>query len=185
MTVEVEEVEQEDFLAHYGKKGMKWGQRKAARIEKNASIDGARARQGQRSAEINSLTAQRMTAKNKKGKAQIDSKLADKNFELKNSPDARQAAQLKTGEKVMKGVKVAAMLGLSVAGLGIAANIVNDALNDMDNSGNRNELLTLQARANSDNPLLSSKIETIGNPEAYGRALGEKIARENPGLFKK
>jgi hypothetical protein len=134
MTVEVEG---DDWLAHYGKLGMRWGKHKAARLEKNANIDGARARQGQRQAEIRQLTAQRISANSAKGKKHLDSKIADKQFELKNNPDAHQAAQLKTAEKVMHGAKVTALLGLSVVGLGVAASIVNTELNRIDSPGGK------------------------------------------------
>lgn len=126
----------EDHLAHYGVPGMKWGKRKiAASKERNASIDGARSRQAARKAEIRQLTAQRISERSEKGKAHIDRKLADKKFEIDNNPDSQAAKQLKTGEKVMKGVKIAAILGMSVVGLGAAASIVNQELNKLDNDG--------------------------------------------------
>lgn len=123
-----------DHLEHYGVPGMKWGKRKvAASKERNASIDGARGRQAVRQAEVRSLTAQRISERSEKGKAHLDRKIADKKFEIENNSDVATSKQLKTGEKVMKGVKITAMLGMSVVGLGVAASIVNNELNDMNN----------------------------------------------------
>lgn len=128
MTAEIE-----DHLAHYGVPGMKWGKRKVAESKaRNASIDGARARQAGRKAEVRALTAKRITERSEKGKAKLDRAIADKNFEIDNNPDSKAAKQLKTGEKVMKGVKITALLGMSVVGLGTAASIINQELNKFD-----------------------------------------------------
>ena len=123
-----------DFLLHYGKKGMKWGERKAARQEKNANIDSARGAQGKRHAELSKLKMERLNATSNKGKEHLDRKIADKKFEISNHPDAHAASQLKTAEKWMKGAKIAAMMGVAVVGMGTAASILNTELNNMDNS---------------------------------------------------
>lgn len=125
----------EDHLSHYGVPGMKWGKHKVAQSkERNASIDGARGRQAVRKAEIRSLTAQRISERSAKGKAHLDRKLADKKFEVENNDDVKLAKQLKTGEKVMKGVKIAAILGMSVVGFGTAASIINSELAKADDT---------------------------------------------------
>lgn len=125
--------DQIDYLEHYGVPGMKWGKKKVAQSkERNASIDAARGRQAIRKAEVRALTAKRINERSAKGKAHLDRKIADTKFEIENGSDAKAAKQLKTGEKVMKGVKITALLGLSVVGLGTAASIVNSELNKMD-----------------------------------------------------
>lgn len=135
MTIEVE-----DHLEHYGVPGMKWGKRKAAeRRAKNATIDGARGRQAARKAEVRALTAQRINERSEKGKARLDRAIADKKFEIDNNPDSSAAKQLKTGEKVMKGAKIAAILGMSVVGLGAAASIINQELNALDSNNTKDE----------------------------------------------
>jgi len=126
-----------DFLLHYGKKGMKWGERKAARQEKNANIDSARGAQGKRHAELSKLKMERLNATSNKGKEHLDRKIADKKFEISNHPDAHAASQLKTAEKWMKGAKIAAMMGVAVVGMGTAASILNTELNNMDNCANK------------------------------------------------
>lgn len=128
--------EQPDYLEHYGVPGMKWGKRKAAAIKaNNQSIHDSRARQSLRKSEISSLTAQRISATSSKGKSQLDKKLADKHFELKNNPDFMNASRLTSGEKVMKGVKIAGILGLSVVGAGAAANIISSEISINNNRG--------------------------------------------------
>lgn len=116
-----------DHLAHYGKKGMKWGTRKAARAENNSKIMTARGNQAVREGQLTKLTAQRLAATSRVGKAKIDDKISDKSFEIKHHPDARQAAKLTSGEKWLKGGKAAAMLGLSLGGLGTVNNMLNSA----------------------------------------------------------
>lgn len=113
----------EDWLAHYGKKGMKWGERKAVRQAQDANIRTARAKQEIRKSELNTLSMKRLQARSTKGKEHLDRKISDKNFELKNHPDAATAAKLTTGEKWVKGGKTAALMGLSVVGLAGAASI--------------------------------------------------------------
>ena len=126
-----------DYLAHYGKLGMKWGHHKAKAAAEKATIYNARSNQAARRDEINTLTQERIRATTTKGRQHLDAKIADKNFELKNNPDARNAARLTTGEKWLKGAKVAALIGASVVGLGVAASVVNSEIDriDRENSG--------------------------------------------------
>jgi len=136
MTVEVE-----DHLEHYGVPGMKWGKRKVAESKaRNATITDARNRQAVRQAEVRTLTAKRLTARTNKGKEHLDRRIADKKFEIDNGSDASIAKQRKTGEKVLHGVKVSAMLGMAVVGLGGVASIVNSEMNRIDNIGRGKEL---------------------------------------------
>lgn len=121
MTAQIEEGE--DFLAHYGKKGMKWGERKAVRQAQDANIRTARGKQEIRKSELNTLSMKRLQAHTTKGKEHLDQKIADKQFEILNHPDAKTAAKLTTGEKWVKGGKTAALMGLSIVGLGSAASI--------------------------------------------------------------
>jgi hypothetical protein len=121
-----------DYLAHYGKLGMKWGHHKAKVAAEKAAIYGARSNQAARKNEINDLTQARIRATTTKGKRHLDDKIADKSFELKNNPDARTAARLTTGEKWLKGARVAALVGASVVGLGVAASVVNTEMDRME-----------------------------------------------------
>jgi hypothetical protein len=122
----------EDHLAHYGKLGMKWGRHQAKAAAEKAAIYNARSNQAARKTEINSLTQARIHATTAKGKQHLDAQIADKNFELKNNSDARTAARLTTGEKWLKGAKVAALVGASVVGLGVAASVVNSEIDRME-----------------------------------------------------
>lgn len=121
--------DQPDYLEHYGVPGMKWGKKKAAeRKARNDTIDSARSKQSERHAELSKLKMQRLQATSAKGKKHLDRKIEDKNFEIANSSDAHVARQLKTGEKWMKGAKVAGMMGMAVVGLGSAAAILDSAI---------------------------------------------------------
>lgn len=123
-----------DYLAHYGKLGMRWGHHKAKVAAEKAAIANARSNQAARKNEINDLNVARIHASSVKGKQKIDSLIADKTFELKNNPDAATAARLTTGEKWIKGARVAALIGASLIGLGVAANVIDSELKA--NAGN-------------------------------------------------
>jgi hypothetical protein len=124
----------DDFLAHYGVPGMKWGHRRAARVEAKAAkkaaraeedrqIVGARIRQEKRAANLNNKAAATYTATTKKGQKAAEEAYARAEKKLVNNPDAITAARMTSGEKavnrVAMGVTIAA-LGLSIAPAAIA-----------------------------------------------------------------
>lgn len=115
-----------DHLAHYGKKGMKWGVRRRVR---NDSIRDARANQAKRSADLLIISRERITANSKEGRKFIDDKIKDKKFEIRNNPDAKLAAKLTTGERWVKSAKVAALMGLALAGVNEGSRILSEEIN--------------------------------------------------------
>lgn len=87
----------EEFFAHAGVKGMKWGSRKA----KNEAIKGARTRIGVKEEAYRQLAVNRQLATSVKGKTLIDSQMNKLEKQLFDSKDAEVASMLTTGEKWM------------------------------------------------------------------------------------
>lgn len=127
-----------DDIEHYGVKGMRWGKsggksggggpRTAggqARQERNANIMTARVNQSKKASEIKSLSQQRANTSSAKGKAKLDSMIADKEFALKNSNDAALASQRTSGEKWMKAAKTTALIATSLVVGNTVANIID------------------------------------------------------------
>lgn len=176
MTVEVE-----DHLEHYGVPGMKWGKRKIADTrERNTAIKSARAKQDSRKAEVRHLTAKRINARTEKGKAHLDAKIANKKFEIDNGIDSKIAAQRTSGENVMRGVRIAGMIGLSVVGLGTAASIVNSELADQRNKGMGEKLTEEWKRehGSGSSTTLGSSITTPGYSIINGKIIQSHVSPE-------
>lgn len=96
MTLDYNEVKPSlEELAHYGKKGMKWGHRKKYTT---SEIKDARARQGSRLARVNDQAHKLnlATGKNKDVQAQKYIKLRT---ELEKNPDAAIGGRMTRGEK--------------------------------------------------------------------------------------
>jgi len=112
--------EVDDFLAHYGKKGMKWGQRKAARQQESQDIIDARARQEDRkkahASAVNKLDSYSNASKYTKGQKAAEDAYFHSRNELLYGPDAKTAQKKTRGEKVADRV-VMAVGGTIVAGL--------------------------------------------------------------------
>jgi hypothetical protein len=113
--------ETDDFLAHYGVKGMKWGKRKAARLERNREILSARGRQVEREDKYEQSVVDYFNAKTRSGKAKAERAMAENEKKLINSPDAAMAAKLTSGEKWANG---AAWASAGIATATYAALIV-------------------------------------------------------------
>lgn len=108
------------FLAHYGKKGMKWGQRKAARQQESQDILDARSRQEDRkkahTAAVDKLDSYQNAKKYTKGQKAAEEAYFHTKNDLLYGPDAKTAQKKTHGEKVADRV-VMAIGGTVVAGL--------------------------------------------------------------------
>lgn len=126
-------------IEHYGVVGMKWGkttggkptvsvgrtQGSLAREARNTSIKDARGKQQSKVQELGALKQKRLNETSAKGKAKLDSLIADKTFVLKNGSDASLAKQRTTGEKWLKGAGLATKIGLTVVGLGGVVGVIS------------------------------------------------------------
>jgi len=119
----------EEFIAHYGKQGMRWGHRNAANGEAeptkagkkvkvtSADITDARARQVANINKMNSAADDNALASTRKGKAATQ-KLIDKHWDA-YVKDSKVANKTTRGEKV--GLVVLALIG----GVGVAATMAS------------------------------------------------------------
>lgn len=152
------QVREVDDIEHYGVVGMKWGkttggkttvsvgrtQGSLNREAKNTNIKTARTNQKVGAKELKDLHQQRLTASSTKGKAKLDSLIADKTFMLKNGADATLAKQKTTGEKWMKAGGTTAKVALTVVGLGGIASVATSAAQGLASMSNEDsdKLLT-------------------------------------------
>jgi len=115
------DVDVDDFLAHYGKKGMKWGQRRAAKKQERAQNDldivNARVRQQIRAGRLNNKAAATYMTTTKKGQDAAQEAYARAEKKYLNHPDADTAAKLTHGEKVSERV----LVGIGLASIAVFA----------------------------------------------------------------
>lgn len=102
-----------DSLAHYGKKGMKWGVRKKYSTDE---IKDARARQGSRLNAVNQQ-AHKLNLATGKAKDKAAADYAKKLKEFKDNPDAAIGGRMTRGEKA-----AALIIGGPIGALVIAGN---------------------------------------------------------------
>lgn len=108
----------EEWLAHYGVKGMKWGQHKAVT---STDIHNARARTASRQAEISRQIDKVNLAQPGKAQAKEAKKLDEMSLEFLKNPDRATALRLTRGEKVLNGIVA---VGFPGVGTGVVAGSV-------------------------------------------------------------
>lgn len=118
----------EDFLAHYGVKGMKWGKRKAARAEakaarkqRNEDIMNARARVASRQAKLDAALLDASYAQSPEIQKKANRLVTKYTSELVNNmDDLKTSEKLTTGEKWASGLAIG-LSAVAIAGYGAAA----------------------------------------------------------------
>ncbi|QED11513.1 membrane protein [Arthrobacter phage Qui] len=126
----------EEFLAHYGVQGMKWGKHKAKsdrssggsrkeqRQANNAKIHDARRAQAARLRKLQEAEGDFYVARTAKGQDKAEKIMRQREKDLFNNPDAETAAKLTSGEKWYVGVSygLAAISVASMVAINSAAN---------------------------------------------------------------
>jgi hypothetical protein len=108
----------EEWLAHYGVKGMKWGQRKAPT---SAEIHDARARTASRERELSRQVDRTNLAKPGREQAREAKKLNELTLDYLKSPDRATALRMTKGEKVMNGIIAVGFPGVGTGAVAVAA----------------------------------------------------------------
>lgn len=110
--------ELDDYLEHYGVKGMKWGVRKAASTRRD--IKDARARQRIRKGEIRQLQSKSVSETSSTGKAAAEKALKKAMSDFENNPDYKTSKKFTALEQVgvglVSGVALPVVGGIAVAG---------------------------------------------------------------------
>lgn len=123
----------DNFLAHYGIKGMKWGvrrrrseggeasgpSRKEQRSQRNREIMEARSRQAARQRKFQEAQAEFVVARTRKGEARAEKLMREMEKAYFTNPDAQTAARMTTGEKWAAAIAFAGV-GLSTISLAAA-----------------------------------------------------------------
>ena len=115
--------EKEDFLEHYGVKGMRWGQR-----GRSAQINAARKRQGAKARTYQRAEDDALKAYDKGPKAYAAAKAkADKlKKEFDDSPDRPISMKMTMGEAAVSLMLLGPIGLVPIAGMEAASNIVGD-----------------------------------------------------------
>lgn len=121
--------EVDEFLAHYGVKGMRWGVRKRSegggsseptrkerRAQKNREIVTARSRQAARERNFQEAQAEFIVARTNKGQDRAERMMRQMEREYYTHPDAATAQRMTSGEKWATGLTLVGF-GLSAASL--------------------------------------------------------------------
>lgn len=110
----------DEFLAHYGVKGMKWGVHRARKPSSSDEIKDARARIQSKQAKLGEQRRAVKKAKkagDTKAQARAEKKMSDMKVDFLKDPDRITASYLTKGEKVAIGVLSIAAGPVSLAGV--------------------------------------------------------------------
>ena len=105
----------EEFIEHFGTKGMKWGVRRQQRKERNTQIKTARKNIRKKEDEIHDLDKRARKSKSATERASLDKLATKKAAALFNSPDHATAARMTTGEKWVTGLLITGAIGVGGA----------------------------------------------------------------------
>lgn len=125
----------DEFLAHMGVVGMKWGKHKAGgdsssgsakepkltSKEKDKAIADARDRQQVRATKLDVKAFQTYTATSKKAQVKANEAYDRAAKQILTNPDAATAAKMTSGEKVATGLIIGVYGAMAISAIGMAA----------------------------------------------------------------
>ena len=126
----------EKSIMHYGVPGMRWGKRgaaakggsgepskreakKAARAERDKSIETARSNMQEKTKELDRAAAATYTAKTETGRRRAEAQYDRLERDFFESPDFQTSLQATRGEQIANRINTGIIVGLSAAAIGI------------------------------------------------------------------
>lgn len=125
----------DDFLQHYGVRGMKWGKRNGSRSSGGGSgkkskpttydILAARQAQGARLRKLQEAEGDFYVARTAKGQDKAEKIMRQREKDFFTNPDAAMAAKMTKGEKVVTGIAYGMTAAMAVSYLAIGAKSIS------------------------------------------------------------
>lgn len=123
--MEHESMTSEDFLAHYGVKGMKWGVRKAHKPVTSRDIKAARQRIRRQREDLADQSYRVRTARNDRERTRETKKLSEMEVSFLKNPDRATELRMTGGEKAAAFILAVGLPGAGTVGatVGVSARV--------------------------------------------------------------